>query len=65
LAAYFRGGSINQPGQTEAVDHDGVSYIVMANDKGVLAFFRIREVNSVPVLRCLKCWPKEVTEAFV
>jgi len=65
LAAYFRGGSINQPGQTEAVDHDGVSYIVMANDKGVLAFFRIREVNGEPVLRCLKCWPKEVTEAFV
>jgi hypothetical protein len=37
----------------------------MANDKGVLAFFRIREVIGVPVLRCLKCWPKEVTEAFV
>ena len=40
-------------------------YIMLANVKGVLAFFRIREVNGVPVLRCLKCWPKEVTEAFV
>jgi len=65
LAAYFRGGSINQPGQTEAVEHDGVEYIVLENDEGVLAVYRIREVNGEPVLRCLKRWPKEVTEAFV
>jgi hypothetical protein len=38
---------------------------VLANDKGVLAVYRIREVIGVPVLRCLKRWPKEVTEAFV
>jgi hypothetical protein len=38
---------------------------VLANDKGVLAVYRIREVNGEPVLRCLKRWPKEVTEAFV
>jgi hypothetical protein len=38
LAAYFRGGSINQPGQTEAVEQDGTQYIVLANDKGMLAF---------------------------
>jgi hypothetical protein len=38
---------------------------VLANDKGVLAVYRIREVNGEPVLRCLKRWTKEVTEAFV
>ena len=52
MAAYFRGGSINQPGQTEAVDHDGVSYIVMANDKGVLAVYKapriVRFVDTLP-----------------
>jgi hypothetical protein len=35
------------------------------NVKGVLAVIRIREVKGEPVLRCLKRWPKEVTEAFV
>ncbi len=54
MAAYFRGGSINQPGQTEAVDHDGVWYIVLANEKGVLAVYRIREVNGEQVLKGLK-----------
>jgi hypothetical protein len=65
LAAYFRGGSIIQSWQTEAVEPVGNWYIVMLNVKGVLAVFRIREINGEPVLRCLKCWPKEVTEAFV
>lgn len=68
LAAYFRGASgasINQPGQTVAVEHDGKWYIVLSNVNGALAVYRIREVNGEPVLKGLKRWPKEVTEAFV
>jgi hypothetical protein len=38
---------------------------VLANDKGVLAVYRIRKVNGVQGLRCLERWTKEVTEAFV
>lgn len=68
LAAYFRGqvaGSTPmQPGQTEAVEHDGKWYIVLANVHGVLAVYRIREVNGEPVLKGLKRWPKEVAGAF-
>ena len=54
-----------QPGQIEAVEHDGNWYIVMLNVKGVLAVYRNREVKGESVLKCLKRWPKEVTKAFV
>jgi hypothetical protein len=65
LAAYFRGGSIIQSWQTEAVEPVGNWYSVLVNVKGVLAVYRNREVKSESVLKCLKRWPKEVTEAFV
>ena len=65
LAAYFRAGSVNQPGETVAVEHAGKWYIVLANVNGVLAVYRIREVNGEPVLKGLKRWPEEVTKAFV
>ena len=65
MAAYFRGGSIIQSWQTEAVEPVGNWYSVLVNVKGVLAVYRNREVKSGPVLKGLKRWPKEVTEAFV
>lgn len=59
LAAYFRGGSIIQSWQTEAVEPVGNWYSVLVNVKGVLAVYRNREVNGESVLNCLKRWPKE------
>ena len=69
LSAYYRsgsqqtnerGGSVNQPGAVETVDHDGLQYIRLTNVNGVLAVYRVRTVNGEPVLKGLKRWPAEV-----
>jgi hypothetical protein len=67
LAAYFRaasqlGGSPMQP-STQMVEHDGLTYVVLSNIRGTLAVYRVRTVNGQAVLKGLKRWPKEVTDA--
>ena len=67
LAAYYRngtrnagvaGGSVNQPGAVETVEHDGLTYIRLSNVNGILAVYRVRTVNGEQVLKGLKRWPK-------
>ena len=69
LAAYYRGssnseGSISQPGEIQEVEHEGLQYVVLANTNGILAIYRIRTVNALPVLKRLKRWPAALTDMF-
>jgi len=66
MAAYFRAAAKQdgvpiQPSPAEHVKHDGLDYIVLRNVNGILAVYRVRIVNSEPVLKGLKRWPKELS----
>jgi hypothetical protein len=67
LSAYYRsgskkGGQVSQPGDVEAMEFDGLWYIRMTNVNGILAVYRIREVNGEPTLKGLKRWPKALED---
>lgn len=64
-AAYYRaaaslGGQVVQPGSTELVTHEGLTYVVMRNVNGVLAVYRVRNDG---MLKGLKRWPKALEDS--
>lgn len=67
LSAYFRAsdGKVVQPsGNGDVIEVGGLWFIVLTNMNGILAVYRIREVNGQPVLKGLKRWPKDIDAAF-
>jgi hypothetical protein len=64
LSAYFRkdsgGGSLDQPGAVDTVEHKGLRYVRLANVNGILAVYRVRVVNGDEVLKGLRRWPREL-----
>ena len=58
FAAYFRSGEREQPSNSSSlVEHMGLRYVVLENENGVLAVYRIRNDG---ILRRMKRWPKEI-----
>lgn len=60
LPAWFRscaahGGGADQPANTSGViEHEGLHYVRLENARGVLAVYRIRDVNGAARLKRLK-----------
>lgn len=61
MAAYFRAGNTEQPGESssEVRDIEGRHYVVLRNVNGVLAVYRLTNQGK---LRVLRRWPKEIKE---
>jgi hypothetical protein len=58
FAAWFRGGALEQPSNTsEVVRIDGRLYVVLRNQGGVMAVYRVRNDG---MLKRLRRWPKRV-----
>lgn len=65
LSAYLRANAgamdwLSYPGAIQSVEHEGLWYVRLKNEGGIMAVYRIREVNGEPVLKGLKRWPKEL-----
>jgi hypothetical protein len=59
FAAYFRGGAMDQPARSSAVEeHGGRSYVVLRNVGGVLAVYRVRNDG---MLKGLRRWPVSIS----
>lgn len=58
-AAYFRGGSTQQPAQGSSGLEvaGGLKYVVLRNTEGILGVYRVRNDG---VLKGLKRWPAEL-----
>lgn len=58
FAAYFRTGGMDQPGDTSGVVRwDEKLYVVLKNQEGTLAVYRVRYDG---VLRRMRRWPWEL-----
>ena len=58
LAAWFRGGGIEQPSAASGVvEHEGLFYVRLEGTNGTLALYRVRTVNGEPMLKRMKRWP--------
>ena len=58
MAAWFRSGGREQPANTSGlVSVEGLEYVVLNNINGILAVYRVRQVNQAPMLKRLKRWP--------
>ncbi len=58
FVAYFRTGGTDQPSNTSGeVDHDGRRYVVLHNNGGVLAVYRVFTKAGVDTLRKMHRWP--------
>ncbi len=63
MAAYFRSaskeiGSAMQPNQPEVEKHGDFEYVVLRNNNGVLAVYRI---TTQATLKAMKRWPKTIS----
>jgi len=63
-AAYFRteGPEAQQPAEdmSGAVEHEGLTYVVLRNVNGVLAVYRLRPQG---ILKRMKRWPSALNDA--
>lgn len=58
IAAWYRSGNTEQPGDTSAVETiEGLEYVVLRNVKGPLAVYRLTNQGR---LRSLRRWPAEI-----
>ena len=58
LAAWFRGGESVIPGnESEVVEHEGHSYVVLRDANGILGVYRVRNDGK---LKRLRRWPAEL-----
>jgi hypothetical protein len=63
LAAWFKTGGTEMPSGTSGIKmHQGRAYAVLHGTNGVLAVYRVRQVNDELMLRVLKRWPASVAK---
>lgn len=51
-----------QPGATEVAEVNGRRYVVLCNERGIFAVYRVRKPDGI--LKGLKRWPKELDQQF-
>jgi hypothetical protein len=59
LAAYWRTGGFDAPGDVSVADHEGLKYVVLTNIRGVLAVYRVLNNGA---LKRLRRWPKALDD---
>lgn len=58
MAAWFKAGGLEVPTSGSAVKlRLGLAYVVLHGAAGVLAVYRVRQVNDILMLRVLTRWP--------
>lgn len=61
LAAWFRSGGTDQPREPEGRRVDGKEYVVLANVRGILACYRVRNDGK---LKSLARMPRAILEEW-